>query len=123
MPIQWLRSGRLRDLVVSMVLMGALWGCTNPFIRRGSIETDQQKETTNNSLVKSSLLCFMNFKVRVPYALNQSGSIVFYVLLANSDLSLAVPICNAMALLFSFGTSAMLGESIDKPLRTDENTQ
>jgi hypothetical protein len=54
----------------------------------------------------------------LPYILNQSGSIVFYILLANSDLSLAVPICNALALVFSFITSYMLGEPIHKPIQT-----
>jgi len=126
--MKWLESARIRDLA-SMVLVGALWGCTNPILRRGSVEAEQlqqqrqqERSTTANtgptSFIKSSLLAFLNVQVWLPYLLNQSGSIVFYVLLANSDLSLAVPICNALALVFSFATSALLGESIDKPLRS-----
>ena len=112
---------RVGDLA-SMLLVGALWGCTNPLLRKGSLEAEQQQQQrtagTNTSFLKSTFLAFLNFKVWIPYLLNQSGSIVFYMLLANSDLSLAVPICNAMALLFSFGMSALLGEHTENPCRT-----
>jgi hypothetical protein len=102
--------------VLSMLLVGALWGCTNPLLRKGSSEAGRQP--TDDSFLAASLKSFLNVRVWLPYALNQSGSIVFYVLLANSDISTAVPICNAMALLFSFATSSVLGEPIEKPLRT-----
>mmetsp|Transcript_42229 Transcript_42229/g.47791 ORF Transcript_42229/g.47791 Transcript_42229/m.47791 type:complete len:94 (+) Transcript_42229:1936-2217(+) len=61
---------------------------------------------------------FLSIKVWLPYVLNQLGSVVFYTLLANSNISTAVPICNAFALLFSFVTSSLLGESIEKPFQT-----
>lgn len=113
-----LNSARLKDLA-SMALVGALWGCTNPLLRKGSMEAEKQQSTVaSSSFLKRSLVAFINFRVWLPYLLNQSGSIVFYILLANSDLSLAVPICNALALVFSFATSALLGESIDRPFRT-----
>ena len=118
--MRWSENARVQDLA-SMVLVGALWGCTNPILRQGSVEAEKQQSVSSRrprSFLKSSLLAFLNFRVWLPYLLNQSGSIVFYILLANSDLSLAVPICNALALVFSFLTSAMLGESIDKPVRS-----
>jgi hypothetical protein len=111
---------RLVDLM-SMVLVGALWGCTNPLLRKGAVEaadTTNTSKTSADSFLRSSLRSFLNIKVWLPYALNQSGSIVFYILLANSDLSLAVPTCNALALLFSFVTSVLLGEPIEKPMQT-----
>ena len=52
------------------------------------------------------------------YILNQFGSVLFYIQLSKSDLTLAVPICNGLALVFSFVTSYFLGEPINKPLRT-----
>ena len=113
---------RLKDLV-SMMIVGALWGCTNPLLRKGSVEATQtesssSKFSSKKSFLRSSLNSFLNIKVWLPYVLNQSGSIVYYLLLAKSDLSLAVPICNAMALLFSFATSTALGEPILNPVRT-----
>jgi Putative transmembrane family 234 len=109
--------------ILSMAVVGALWGCTNPFIRKGSMEASTTSSAgseggTNSSFLIASLKSFLNVKVWLPYALNQSGSLVFYVLLANSNLSMAVPVCNAMALVFSFGTSFLLGEPIEKPLQT-----
>lgn len=110
--------------ILSMILVGALWGCTNPLIRKGSVEASTSAssaisaESTSTSFLSSSLRSFLNVKVWLPYVLNQSGSLVFYILLANSDLSMAVPVCNAMALVFSFTTSFLLGESIDKPFHT-----
>lgn len=102
-----------------MVLVGALWGCTNPLLRKGSVEASLKNTSKNtDSLLLSSLKSFLNIKVWLPYALNQSGSVVFYILLAKSDLSLAVPTCNALALLFSFVTSVALGEPIHSPFRT-----
>lgn len=109
--------------ILSMILVGALWGCTNPLIRKGSVEASTSSstisgESTSTSFLSSSLRSFLNVTVWLPYVLNQSGSLVFYILLANSNLSMAVPVCNAMALVFSFGTSFLLGEPIDKPFHT-----
>jgi hypothetical protein len=127
--------------ILSMILVGALWGCTNPFLRKGSMANTTQKNpkniisgrgntptrttktstsaTTSTSFnLRSSLQSFLRFQVWLPYALNQAGSIVFYILLANSKLSMAVPICNAFALVFTFWTSWYLGESLPKPMQT-----
>ena len=115
-----------------MMIVGALWGCTNPLLRKGSVEVtppttasssssthpNKKPKTEEISVLESFLKSFRNVQVWLPYVLNQSGSLVFYVLLAKSDISLAVPICNATALLFSFGTSSFLGEPIRNPSRT-----
>ena len=111
-------DGLLKDSL-SMILVGALWGCTNPLLRKGSVEVEERSRIKHKeSRLLASLNSFLNVRVWLPYVLNQSGSIVFYILLANSKLSLAVPICNALALLFSFLTSLVLGEPIQKPFRS-----
>lgn len=120
--------------ILSMLLVGALWGCTNPLLRKGSMETvSSSSSSTNHSAttdndknekkvsLSSLLRSFLRFQVWLPYALNQSGSIVFYLLLSKSsvDLSMAVPICNALALVFTFVTSwYVLGEPMHKPVQT-----
>jgi uncharacterized membrane protein len=48
---------------------------------------------------------------------NQLGSALFYVSLSQSEMSLVVPICNALSLLFSIVTSYALGERLDQPIR------
>ena len=73
---------------------------------------------SNSSTNMSVLRQFLNIKVWLPYILNQCGSILFYVLLSKSDLSLAVPTCNALALVFTCITSVILGEPLYYPYRT-----
>jgi Putative transmembrane family 234 len=116
----------LLDFVL-LVLVGAFWGCTNPFLRKGALEVSTQakdKESSssdnNGSLLQvmsNSATKFFNIRVWLPYALNQSGSILFYVALSRSDLTLAVPVCNALSLVFSVVASFALGEYVDKPGR------
>ncbi|NXR14612.1 TM234 protein, partial [Semnornis frantzii] len=48
----------------------------------------------------------------VPFLLNQSGSVLFYLTLASADLSLAVPLCNSLALTVTLVTGRILGEDI-----------
>ncbi|NWS77003.1 TM234 protein, partial [Crotophaga sulcirostris] len=48
----------------------------------------------------------------VPFLLNQGGSLLFYLTLASTDLSLAVPLCNSLALIVTLVTGKILGEDI-----------
>ncbi|KAL7448505.1 hypothetical protein ACHAWC_000681 [Mediolabrus comicus] len=106
---------------ISLILVGALWGCTNPFMRQGSIEsksssnnTDEQEETKS---VLKSLFRLARIKVWLPYLINQLGSLLYYKQLASSNLTLSVPICNATAMVFSCITSFFLGERVNQPRR------
>jgi len=116
--------------ILALLLVGTLWGCTNPLLRKGATEAKQSNEnaqekglsTINPSsftrTVSLVLNRFRSFSVWLPYLLNQGGSLLFYFALSKSDLTLAVPICNGLSLVFSIVTSYMLGERVDKPLRT-----
>ncbi|GAX15141.1 hypothetical protein FisN_12Lu367 [Fistulifera solaris] len=92
--------------VLALVLVGALWGCTNPLMRQGSATAQQS----------SVLSKWLHVRVWLPYAVNQSGSLLFYYTLGHSDLSLAVPICNGLALVFSILTSYWIGEPMTDSL-------
>ncbi|KGL76139.1 Transmembrane protein 234, partial [Tinamus guttatus] len=48
----------------------------------------------------------------LPFLLNQCGSLLFYLTLASTDLSLAVPLCNSLALVATLVTGKILGEDI-----------
>ncbi|NXX52185.1 TM234 protein, partial [Scopus umbretta] len=48
----------------------------------------------------------------VPFLLNQGGSLLFYLTLASTDLSLAVPLCNSLALIVTLVTGRILGEDV-----------
>lgn len=88
--------------MVSILLVGAIWGCTNPLVKQGSEEESTRCEKKN---IWNSLKQFQYAKVWIPYLLNQCGSIVYNVLLASSDLTLTVPACNGIALVCSYLTS------------------
>jgi drug/metabolite transporter (DMT)-like permease len=114
---------RLLDLV-GLVLVGALWGCTNPLLRDGSKAAAASSNCAatsthaSNHRIVAALGKFKNVKVWLPYLLNQCGSLLYYFCLSRSNISLAVSICNALALVFSTATSCVLGERVDKPLST-----
>mmetsp|Transcript_12488 Transcript_12488/g.30530 ORF Transcript_12488/g.30530 Transcript_12488/m.30530 type:complete len:162 (+) Transcript_12488:98-583(+) len=112
---------------LSLILVGALWGCTNPFMRKGFVDTkktDEEKKKGSNrcdadggfkSLMVRKLGLLANVKVWLPYLVNQVGSLMYYKTLASSNLTHSVPICNATAMVFSSITSAILGEKVNQP--------
>uniref|UniRef100_H3HB45 BCNT-C domain-containing protein n=1 Tax=Phytophthora ramorum TaxID=164328 RepID=H3HB45_PHYRM len=54
----------------------------------------------------------------LPFALNQSGSVVYVYLLGSADISNAVPICNSLTFVFTAITSRLLGEKPQRPAST-----
>jgi multidrug transporter EmrE-like cation transporter len=118
--------------IACLVLVGAFWGCTNPFIRKGATEVvdfdDKSIRITNDQkLGKGTIIQFLLVYLRkfrhpniwMPYLLNQAGSLLFYVVLSQTALSIAVPTCNALALVFSVFTSyAILDERVNHPIRS-----
>jgi drug/metabolite transporter (DMT)-like permease len=118
--------------ILSLVLVGAFWGCTNPLLRKGSTEANDYSSSSSSAPVKQkqaspetvaqkvafSLARFRHVRVWLPYLLNQAGSLLYYFTLSQSDLSLAVPICNGLSLVFSIVTTYLIGEKVDQPVRT-----
>lgn len=117
---------------LSLILVGAFWGCTNPLMRKGFADTKSYKETdiegkvnkensgsggVKKTFIKEKLILLANTKVWLPYLINQLGSVLYYKTLASSNLTLSVPICNATAMVFSSITSAILGERVNQPGR------
>ena len=117
---------------ICLIIVGMFWGCTNPLIRKGSLldstttssvscNTNDKSLTTNEKNVSSilnELLKFRFVRVILPYIINQLGSLFFYFTLSNTNLSVAVPVCNALALVFSILTCWMIGEHVNHPIRS-----
>jgi multidrug transporter EmrE-like cation transporter len=116
--------------IISLLLVGATWGCSNSLLRKGStesfvtkttttIEPNVQEKSTWITFLKDQLSKFRHISVWLPYVVNQSGSMLFYITLSQTDLSLAVPACNALALVFSILTSwFLLKEQVERPIIT-----
>ena len=119
---------------ISLLLVGALWGCTNPFMRKGFLETKSQNEdkghdniscnsgsSNTDGIIKTfihkKLALLVHIRVWLPYLIDQMGSLLYYKTLASSNLTLSVPICKATAMVFSSITSAILGERVNQPYR------
>ncbi|XP_038023374.2 transmembrane protein 234, partial [Anas platyrhynchos] len=96
-----------------LLLVAALWGSTGPFLRTGAAGLEELRHRSRlRQLLAEIRFLGLNYKYMVPFLLNQCGSLLFYLTLASADLSLAVPLCNSLALIFTLVTGRMLGEDI-----------
>uniref|UniRef100_H0YT25 Transmembrane protein 234 n=1 Tax=Taeniopygia guttata TaxID=59729 RepID=H0YT25_TAEGU len=92
---------------LSLALVAALWGTTGPWLRAGAEERRGPR-----GLLEELRLLGLNRRFLLPFLLNQAGSLLFYLTLASTDLSLAVPLCNSLALIVTLVTGKILGEDI-----------
>jgi multidrug transporter EmrE-like cation transporter len=110
------------------VLVSILWGCTNPYIKyaqqASATAYNQESIQSNKENVKNSLWdtltnlkrSMMNIKVMAPFALNQLGSAVFFLLLSTEPVSVVSPVCNSLTFLFTAITSyTVFKESVKYP--------
>ncbi|XP_036035324.1 transmembrane protein 234 isoform X2 [Onychomys torridus] len=99
--------------VLALVLVAALWGGTQPLLKRASAGLQQVHEKTwVRQLLQEMKTLFLNTEYLMPFLLNQSGSLLYYLTLASTDLTLAVPICNSLAIVFTLIVGKVLGEDI-----------
>ncbi|XP_007247565.3 transmembrane protein 234 [Astyanax mexicanus] len=97
--------------MLCLLLVAALWGGTNPLLKRATVGIEHVKEGSRISQFLAEVkFLFLNLKYLLPFLLNQSGSVVFYITLATADLSLAVPTVNSLSFLFTMLTGKLLGE-------------
>uniref|UniRef100_A0A4W2EBQ7 Transmembrane protein 234 n=1 Tax=Bos indicus x Bos taurus TaxID=30522 RepID=A0A4W2EBQ7_BOBOX len=99
--------------VLALVLVAALWGGTQPLLKRASSRLQQVHERTwARQLLQEMKTLFLNPEYLMPFSLNQCGSLLYYLTLASTDLTLAVPISNSLAIIFTLIVGKVLGEDI-----------
>ncbi|XP_018602447.1 transmembrane protein 234 [Scleropages formosus] len=100
--------------VLCLVLVALLWGGSNPFLKRGTegIEGVRGGGGAARQFLAELRFLFLNVRYLVPFLLNQSGSLIYYLTLASADLSLAVPLTNSLTFLFTLLGGALLGEDV-----------
>ncbi|XP_002720720.1 transmembrane protein 234 isoform X1 [Oryctolagus cuniculus] len=99
--------------VLALVLVAALWGGTQPLLKRASGGLRRVHERTwARQLLQEMKTLFLNTEYLMPFLLNQCGSLLYYLTLASTDLTLAVPICNSLAIVFTMIVGKILGEEI-----------
>ena len=85
----------ISDLVQSVAgifLVSIIWGVSNPFIKKGSEGIERVDKSSNkllNTLYEFWFL-FTRPSYVIPFAINMSGSVLFYFLLANQGLLLSI---------------------------------
>lgn len=102
-------SESMLDAICSLIAVGILWGATNPFIKKGSAGVENVK-APRSSL---QLLCEVKYlacrwQYLLPFFLNQCGSVLYYIALGTSDLTLAVPVANSV----TFVATALCGWAV-----------
>jgi hypothetical protein len=116
-------SPGLLRYVLGFLLVGAAWGLTTPFMRRAALASTSSPSKTSPSTPDSrswlthpstpylkakiwSLLysiydTLKNPAYAIPFLINVTGSVWFFLLIGQAELSLTVPITNSLAFLFT----------------------
>ncbi|KAL4521130.1 hypothetical protein Ndes2526B_g00297 [Nannochloris sp. 'desiccata'] len=86
----------------SLIIVGLLWGITNPLIKKGteavSLSKKKRKALTGFNFLDSVLLHLTTPAFIIPQALNLCSSVLFALSLGFNDLSIAVPLANGTSL-------------------------
>eukprot|EP00762_Andalucia_godoyi_P005960 ANDGO_00109.mRNA.1 Transmembrane protein 234 homolog len=97
---------------IFLVVAAVMWGATNPLIRKASVKGLHKIEEKN--LMKRMFLelrwMLSRLDYVIPLFINFSGSFVFVYGLSSAAVSVAVPVTNSLAFLFSTAVSLYLGE-------------
>uniref|UniRef100_A0A1X7V2X9 EamA domain-containing protein n=1 Tax=Amphimedon queenslandica TaxID=400682 RepID=A0A1X7V2X9_AMPQE len=82
-------------------LVALVWGCTDPLLKRGSHGMDSVVTSSNRilSILLQLKWLLLNYQFTLPFIINQTGSILYYIVVAQSDISVAVPIINSLKLV------------------------
>ncbi|KAG5928615.1 hypothetical protein E4U42_000329 [Claviceps africana] len=105
----------LVNYILSFLLVGLAWGLTTPFIRRAAqshrppahpiLDTDAVKNHWLRRRLYAAFFAALdllrNPRYAIPLLLNLTGSVWFFLLIGQAELSLTVPIVNTMAFLFT----------------------
>ncbi|XP_015586646.1 transmembrane protein 234 homolog isoform X2 [Cephus cinctus] len=99
------------DSVVYLVLTAILWGATNPFLKKGSQGLENVKSSSRcGQFAKEVIFLVTNLKYIIPFLINQCGSILYFLTLQSTDISLAVPVTNSLTFVFTGIAGRLLGE-------------
>lgn len=99
------------DSILYLFVVAILWGITNPFMRKGAQGLETVKATSvYKQFIKEIAFLVTNLKYLLPFLLNQCGSVLYFLTLQSTDISLAVPVSNSLTFVFTAMTGWFLGE-------------
>jgi hypothetical protein len=98
---------------VAFCAVGALWGLTNPLIKRGLAAVDARRcRAPAGGALAAALAHAATPSFLVPQLLNLLGSALFAAALPAGRVSVAVPLANGVALAATAAADAALGEGL-----------
>ncbi|XP_020300864.1 transmembrane protein 234 homolog isoform X2 [Pseudomyrmex gracilis] len=99
------------ESVIYLCLVALLWGVTVPFIKKGAQGLEDVKATSiYGQFIKELVFLLTSLRYAVPFFFNQCGSVLYFLTLQNTDISLAVPVSNSLSFVFTAITGWFLGE-------------
>ena len=103
--------------LLGYLFVSVLWGCTNPFIKHAQTASNKDSKDSNRSTFAAMKKFAKDYKMVVPFIINQCGSLMFYFLLSTEPVSVASPVCNSLTFLFTAITSYFVfNETVQYPL-------
>ncbi|KAG9571055.1 hypothetical protein KCU71_g719, partial [Aureobasidium melanogenum] len=103
--------------VLGFLLVGAAWGLTTPFMRRAAVSSSSSSTPESRAWLEHPNAPWLKAKVwgvlygvwdvlrnpayAIPFLINVTGSVWFFLLIGQAELSLTVPITNSLAFLFT----------------------
>ena len=103
-----------RDILwqtLSFLAVALVWGVTNPLLKKGSVGVDNiQCSGRLHQLLSELWFLALRWQYAVPFLINQSGSVLYYLTIGQADISLAVPITNSLTFLVTSVAGRLMGE-------------
>lgn len=97
-------------------IVALIWGITNPFIKEGSkpIASKHEDQHWLKRTITEIITLIMHPGYVIPFLCNIGGSVLYYFVLAHTDITYTAPVVNALTLVVSTVVSGMLGEPVVK---------
>ncbi|KAF2211701.1 hypothetical protein CERZMDRAFT_42530 [Cercospora zeae-maydis SCOH1-5] len=115
-PLEIPSSPPIWRWVIGFLMVGACWGLTTPFMRKAAVLRDALPKPSRPYLTDPSVPwikrkffgiayavidLLKSPRYAIPLLLNVTGSVWFFLLIGQAELSLTVPITNSLAFLFT----------------------
>ncbi|XP_016973943.1 transmembrane protein 234 homolog isoform X2 [Drosophila rhopaloa] len=102
------------ETAVQLLVVGLLWGVTNPFIRLGSQGIESLRDTGSKwrNFIQEARTVGSRWRYWIPFGLNQCGSALYVWTLQSASITVAVPVANSLSFAFTAITGYALGEKL-----------
>ncbi len=101
--------------IFGLISVSVIWGVSNVYLKKGVGSTNPECLENRSRILKPVLEFWnllKNWRFSLPFAINQFGSVAFYVLLSQLPLTLVVPVVNSLTFL----VTAVCGFAIGEPV-------